>query len=266
MASPQIENGYTTIANELLEAMARIRIPGEQRQLIDVIIRMTYGFKRKNADISIRYFSSLTGITKQSVVRARKGLLDKRIILVDKKADSKTLNYRINKDFTQWKIIRKKAESRQKSGQCVDNIAYDRRQKSGQFTDELNKTINKTINKTSARARAYDKTINYFAEKFKKQFNISYHTSKKDHNLIAQIASQHDEPTILDLIDLLFEEVETNHWLNAHCTIYTFSNKINELLIKLSAIRQEHTNKTKGVNHERDREVDAPGILETTTT
>jgi len=38
MASPQLENGYTRIANELMEALARIRIPGEARQVKESLI------------------------------------------------------------------------------------------------------------------------------------------------------------------------------------------------------------------------------------
>lgn len=47
MANPQCENGFTKIANELMEALAKIRIPGEARQVLDVIFRQTYGWNKK---------------------------------------------------------------------------------------------------------------------------------------------------------------------------------------------------------------------------
>jgi len=37
MANPQLVDGYTRIDNALLDALARIRIPGEARQVFDVI-------------------------------------------------------------------------------------------------------------------------------------------------------------------------------------------------------------------------------------
>ena len=46
MANPQKENGYIMIANEIMEALAKYRIPGEQRQCLDVILRKTYGYDR----------------------------------------------------------------------------------------------------------------------------------------------------------------------------------------------------------------------------
>ena len=54
MVSPQWENGYTKIANEILESLARIRINGEARQVLDVIIRKTYGYGKKT-EIYYRY-------------------------------------------------------------------------------------------------------------------------------------------------------------------------------------------------------------------
>ena len=53
---PQLENGYTKIANELLEAIAAIRIPGEAMQVLLVIIRKTYGYCKKKDAISISLF------------------------------------------------------------------------------------------------------------------------------------------------------------------------------------------------------------------
>ena len=44
MASPQTENGYVKIATELHDALCKTRISGEARQMLDVIIRKTYGY------------------------------------------------------------------------------------------------------------------------------------------------------------------------------------------------------------------------------
>ena len=50
--SPQIENGYTKIANELLDALCKTKMPGTSRQIFNVILRKTYGFNRKKDSIS----------------------------------------------------------------------------------------------------------------------------------------------------------------------------------------------------------------------
>jgi phage replication O-like protein O len=64
MNSPQLENGYTRIANELLDALIRYRIPGEERQVLDVIIRKTYAYGKKEDRISLSQFHDMTRIKK----------------------------------------------------------------------------------------------------------------------------------------------------------------------------------------------------------
>ena len=60
MANPQKENGYTAIANEIMEALCRHRIPGEDRQVLDVIFRKTYGFNKIEDYISLSQFVDMT--------------------------------------------------------------------------------------------------------------------------------------------------------------------------------------------------------------
>jgi len=106
VANPQVENGYTKIANEVLEALARIRIPGEARQVLDVILRKTYGFQKKEDVIALSQFCLATGINKPNVFRAIKQLQVMNLIIKNDNANLQT--YRINKDYSQWKPLSKK--------------------------------------------------------------------------------------------------------------------------------------------------------------
>lgn len=81
MANPQIENGYTRISNEILEALARIRIPGEAMQIFLVIIRKIYGFQKKKDVIALSQFCLATGIQKPNVVRAIKQLQTMNLVI-----------------------------------------------------------------------------------------------------------------------------------------------------------------------------------------
>lgn len=98
--SIQLENGYTKIANELYEAWAKIRIPGEAEQVLKVIIRKTYGFNKKEDFISLSQFVSATGLKRSNVVRAIKKLVQMRLII--KSDTTLTSCYRIYKDFSRW--------------------------------------------------------------------------------------------------------------------------------------------------------------------
>jgi len=52
IASPQLEKGHTRIANELLEEITIYPFTKAQLKVILVVIRKTYGWRKKKAQIS----------------------------------------------------------------------------------------------------------------------------------------------------------------------------------------------------------------------
>lgn len=111
--TPQIENGYLKIATELLTAFCSFRIPGEVRQIIDCIIRRTYGYHKKEDWISESQFVQLTGMKRQNVWRALDKAIKHKIAI---KSDCKL---RLNKNYNEWisfdlqsKVIARKMQSK----------------------------------------------------------------------------------------------------------------------------------------------------------
>lgn len=121
MANPQRENGYTAIANEILDALGHIRIPGEARQVLDVIIRKTYGYQKKEDRISISQLCSATGLKKQTVHKALGKL--RAMNLVTQKGDTKGNTLGFQKDFEKWMPLPKKVTVTQ-LGTAVTNMGY----------------------------------------------------------------------------------------------------------------------------------------------
>jgi len=111
MANPQKEDGFTPIANAIMEALGRYRIPGEERQVLDVIFRQTYGWRTCVDAISLTQFVEKTGMKKPNVVSAINRLLSKKIIIVMQKDNDKTKNYKINKNYDEWVTMSKRATS-----------------------------------------------------------------------------------------------------------------------------------------------------------
>jgi len=116
MSSPQLENGYIKIANDIYDAFCRTRISGEERQILDCILRKTYGWNKCEDAISISQFADMTGIQKPHIIRAIKGLLAKNIISVAnigngiaKNGNDKTKVYKFIKDYAAWRPLPKKA-------------------------------------------------------------------------------------------------------------------------------------------------------------
>lgn len=89
------------IANELVEALARTRVPGEVGQVLWALIRLTYGWNKKEEKITLNQIIELTGLGKSVVSRSLANLLTMEIIT--KKEDGKHRIFGLQKDYEQWK-------------------------------------------------------------------------------------------------------------------------------------------------------------------
>ena len=110
IASPQAENGHTDIANEIIEAFYKLRISGNQWRILWVIIRQTYGWKKKTDRISVSFFQKKTGLKRRHVSRALKTLNERKIIT--KNGASSISIYGFQKDYTKWELSPKKVTAR----------------------------------------------------------------------------------------------------------------------------------------------------------
>lgn len=102
MASPQKENGYTSIANELMEAFARTpSIGSEAFQVLMLLLRRSYGFQKKDAEMSISFIAQGTGMKRRCASRAIERLVSKRLIV---RAGSIVA---INKNYDEWVVSKR---------------------------------------------------------------------------------------------------------------------------------------------------------------
>lgn len=102
MASPQCENGYTKIANELLATMCKTRIRGEEMQCFHLILLKTYGWNKKEDPISLSQFERETGMNRKNITRALFGLEEKSMIKIRRNGTKSPNIYSINKNYDQW--------------------------------------------------------------------------------------------------------------------------------------------------------------------
>jgi len=146
MNNPQKENGYTAIANEIMEALSGIRISGEATQCLYVVLRKTYGFNKKEDKISLSQFVSLTKMPKATVCRALVKLAKMNIIII--KNDNAIANsYSFNKLYSSWRPLTKKIIVDKK-----DNGRWQKRQSALTIMGHTKETITKeTITKESSK-------------------------------------------------------------------------------------------------------------------
>lgn len=57
MANPQIENGYTAVANEILDNLYKFSLNGTELKVISCIFRYTFGFHRKSHKLSASFIA-----------------------------------------------------------------------------------------------------------------------------------------------------------------------------------------------------------------
>ena len=104
MANPQKENGYTTIANELVEVLSKSNFSGTQLRIVLFLMRYTYGFNRKTAKLSNKFISEGTGIHSISVSREVKNLVEQNVLI---EAEKPTFNSArvlgVNKNYDSWR-------------------------------------------------------------------------------------------------------------------------------------------------------------------
>lgn len=101
MVSPQKENGYTPIANEIMEQLCKINLSSYQSRLLFAVWRKTYGYNKKEDWLSNSQLVELTGLKKQHVSRAKKELIERKLVT------STGDKIQFNKCYSQWRELPK---------------------------------------------------------------------------------------------------------------------------------------------------------------
>ena len=107
MAKPQLENGHTKIANELVEALARHNLSAYEGRVLWCIFRKTYGWNKKTDRISYTQFATATGVDRRHIGRAINSLKSRNIIICN--GTGYALEYGIQKDYELWDLTPKEA-------------------------------------------------------------------------------------------------------------------------------------------------------------
>lgn len=103
MASPQLENGYIKIANELFKALERLPLSNYEMRIILCVIEKTYGWNKKRDWISLSQFEADTGIKNAHVCRTLNVLIDKKILT--KSGSKYHPHYAVQKDYELWSTL-----------------------------------------------------------------------------------------------------------------------------------------------------------------
>jgi phage replication O-like protein O len=131
-----VEDGYTRIANELLEAILKQHFTQSEMSVLLAVIRKTYGYNKKEDDISASQIGKLIGTARENVTRTLNGLAAKNVI--NKRLGVSGSVIGIQKDYSQWGV--KPAPEKKPSGAVLPFASVDSTQGVSNPTDASVKT------------------------------------------------------------------------------------------------------------------------------
>ncbi len=111
MASPQKEDGYTPIANAIMDALIATNLTGQEFRIAMLIIRKTYGFNKCEDAVSLTQMMAATGMSKIRCSQIINSLQLQKIVTVTQNINGILKKYKFNKDFEGWDTVTENCNS-----------------------------------------------------------------------------------------------------------------------------------------------------------
>lgn len=117
MASPQKEEGYVAIANELFEAIYKADLTRNELKVLLCIIRYTYGYNTKCSQLSRNFIASQTGLSPPRITEALNNLKCQNITIHKNSQGRIPQEISIQKDYEKWIVgVRKTYQYEKRTG------------------------------------------------------------------------------------------------------------------------------------------------------
>jgi len=98
---PQLEDGYTRVACELLDAIVRFDFSKRQYKVVLAVIRKTYGYGKKTDDMTITQLANITGLELGNCSKTVSELSQMRTLLIQQGVYGYVIG--LNKNYQEWK-------------------------------------------------------------------------------------------------------------------------------------------------------------------
>lgn len=102
-SAPQLEDGYTRIANELYEAILRFGFTQRQLLVLLTVLRKTYGYGKKEDDMSAAQIGQMCKVGRNHVTEVINQLVHMNVLT--RASGTFGLVLGINKDYSSWKKV-----------------------------------------------------------------------------------------------------------------------------------------------------------------
>jgi phage replication O-like protein O len=144
MANPQTEDGYTRIANEIMDALIAADISGQDFKVALLIIRKTYGYNKCEDAVSLSQMANATGMGRIRCSQVVNRLQLMKILTVTENINGIGKKYKFNKDFEKWGTVKENINRIEKTKLTVkENINHKR-----QYTKDNKPPLPPKVKKT----------------------------------------------------------------------------------------------------------------------
>lgn len=120
LKSPQLEDGHIRIANELFDVVWGLPFSHRQHKVIFAIIRKTYGYGKKEDDVSASQIGEFCRMSRTHVTSTLNQLAEMGVIT--KKPGAYGSIVGINKHYSQWRLASTKSVQAYQSGTSTESV------------------------------------------------------------------------------------------------------------------------------------------------
>jgi phage replication O-like protein O len=117
--NPQIEDGYTRIANELLDAIVAFDLGKRHYKIVFFVLRKTYGWNKKADVMSLSQIVAGTGLQRGHACEAVNELVSMKVLLKQEHFNGQLLE--LNKKYKDWKVLPKQEHVPKTGTDCSRN-------------------------------------------------------------------------------------------------------------------------------------------------
>lgn len=269
MASPQTKNGYTKVANEILEHISKTDLNGTQLRIVLVVWRYTYGFSRKGHELSLAFLSEAIDTRKSHVDRELTALIDRKIISVVGVGSRRGRVLSFNKNYEEWQD-RPTSVGHQPSSHnsstissttCSTIPSHNSRTKKERTKENIKK--NTRQQKTYDEESSYYKMALYFFDKVTAVANEAGvgHLLKKvnlqkwsdDFRKLVELDNVTDKKLILAVMDWVTQD---SFWKTNVLSAKKFREKFGDLAIKMNAVQKPNQHIQQPKKDTRDKDIE----------
>lgn len=230
MANPQKEDGYTAIANEIMDALISANLSGHELRLSLLIMRKTYGYNKCEDSIALSQMERATGLGKIRCSQVINRLQLMKIVTVTENINGIGKKYKFNKDFETWDTVTEKCNSYRKVKSTVTEKRNRPLQKTDTTKDKVQKTLlQKTFSSSEIQFQLADLLLREIRKRNPNHKEPNLQTWARDIDLMIR-RDKRDPPTIRAVIEWCQKD---SFWQNNILSPGKLREKFDQLNMKM---------------------------------